>query len=148
MWVLAVVQEAKCLLERRTNQLDSYIAQKSKVEWVKNGEERSAAFFRGLQQNRKRSSIWSLQNAGGETVTDRELIAAEIVHFFRSLFGSEVVGRDPSFAELQGPVIEYDLHSVLSASCSDLEVWNALQSIGNVKSPGPNGFGIRFVKHC
>ena len=30
----------------------------------------------------------------------------------------------------------------------DDEVWNAVSGIGNIKSPGPDGFGILFFKHC
>lgn len=115
--------------------------------WIQLGDQNSKYFHRVIQQRRARNSICQLSLTNGDTSSNKEVISKEFLSHFTALLGSAYPRKafiDQSvFLE---KILSYEDHEPLCKEISDSEIKQALWSIKDGKSPGPDGYNSHFFK--
>ncbi|KAJ8423643.1 hypothetical protein Cgig2_006674 [Carnegiea gigantea] len=130
-------QEHKCR--------EHYIAilTSSKVEWVKFGDECTRTFFALAKQRKLATYIYPIKDDAGN------LVEGGLDHsFYKYLLGRQITLRVPIDKEIisMGAVLSTEQQLHMSKAFTDGDIRDALFSIPNTKSPGPDGYNSGFYK--
>lgn len=124
-----------------------FLVQKSKCNYLLNTD-RCNKFFHGLiKRNIKINSIAQLKLEDGSWTESTDQVVSAFQSFYSSLLGTKDQCEAPSPDVIVcGPVLNSELCEGLICAVSDEEILTALKSIGNDKSPGPDGYNSNFDK--
>ncbi|XP_060974305.1 uncharacterized protein LOC133039423 [Cannabis sativa] len=133
-------------LDEVENRLESIWKQKSRECWLKEGDKNSRFFHASIMVRRKRNHIWAIRLDNGDIIEDRE----SIVHYFRSNF--KVLFN--SSAQSDGEGVGDFVHNGISDAENDAlcfipladEIKKVVWALPPLKSPGPDGFPVKFFK--
>ncbi|XP_074290582.1 uncharacterized protein LOC141617299 [Silene latifolia] len=121
--------------------------QKSRVEFIRDGDRNTSYFQVSTLVRRWRNRINLLKNDEGVWVEDRDEIKSMVVDFYKRLYTDDT--RDGEDAD-----IPYDLFQEfnneqwegLSRYYSPAEIDNVVFNMGSLKAPGPDGFQALFYQ--
>ncbi|XP_038983681.1 uncharacterized protein LOC120111194 [Phoenix dactylifera] len=120
--------------------------QKSRIQWVREGDRNTSFFHRSTVIRRQRNTIRSLRDERGLWVDDDSAISHILLEFFRSRWtedsGSDVAGLLPR-AESQ---IGVAANALLVRPVTEGEVREAVWALGEDRAPGPDGFPPFFFR--
>ncbi|XP_062100567.1 uncharacterized protein LOC133806486 [Humulus lupulus] len=127
---------------------ESFIRQRSKITWLRFGDENSAYFHACLKQRRVANRITSFIDDLGQIHDNFEYVVSHFIHHFRSIMGSS----SSASTDIQqtcfvcGAILNLDQQLGLLKPFKKKDVKAALFHINCVKSPGPDGFSAGFYK--
>jgi hypothetical protein len=100
-------------------------------------------------ERRRRNRIGHLQKEDGGWVEEEEEKKGFIANHFLQLFRSNRIeeGYTQQLLEAMHPRITADMNAFLLREFTEEEVKNALDSIGDLKAPGPDGMPSVFYKN-
>ncbi|XP_062080429.1 uncharacterized protein LOC133785191 [Humulus lupulus] len=126
----------------------SYLYQKSKVDWLRFGDENSALFYADMKKRKALNRIVSFVDETGRVEVDYPKVISHFTQHFQSFLGgaSAATGLIESSVVLSSPILRIEDQSFLIKPFTYQEVKTAMFSIRAVKSPGPDGFGVGFYK--
>ncbi|XP_062094243.1 uncharacterized protein LOC133800304 [Humulus lupulus] len=126
----------------------SYLYQKSKVDWLRFGDENSAVFYASMKKRKALNRIVSFVDENGRVEVDYPKVIRHFTQHFQSFLGgaSAATGLVETSVVLSGPTLCIEDQSFLIKSFTYQEVKTAMFSIKVVKSPGPDRFGAGFYK--
>ena len=118
---------------------ESYFRQKSRINWIHEGDQNTSFFQKIVAARQNKSTIRALTDANGVQLTTFSQISNEAVSFFQNLLGA----RDSNVVNCQGSILEELLdfsisEEVAAVLCSPVtaeEIKNSMFSIGNEKAP-------------
>ena len=101
-----------------------------------------------IKQRKAMTCIYQLQDKQGQWVQGFDEVAGIITDFYTDLLGKQESHRCQmnSQALQYGHTLSIEQQIKLCQPFSDLEIKQALFSIPNCKSPGPDGFNSGFYK--
>lgn len=105
-------------------------------------------FYATMKTRQHHTQINSLTNDDGITINDRAGIEEEILYFFDNLMGKterQMDGIDITVLR-NGKQVSNSDNQFLTATVTEEEIKKALFSIGDLKSPGLDGYGAKFFK--
>uniref|UniRef100_A0A803NJ73 Uncharacterized protein n=1 Tax=Cannabis sativa TaxID=3483 RepID=A0A803NJ73_CANSA len=122
--------------------------QKSKVEWIKNGDSNTTVFHASIKNRRVTNRILSIEASNGEKVEEPEQVTQDFLVYYQCLLGTKMPGRLKVKHSViaEGPVLSESQAEFLLQEFFDSEVKNAVFSILGIKSPGLDGFGSYFFQ--
>ena len=128
----------------------SFYKQKSRISWIKEGDQNTRFFQKFVTANQHSSTIRALINTDGVKLTSFPQIANEAISFFQKLLGTvdnQVTGCPKHILEelLQSTLFLQEA-SNLCMPISFEEIKAAMFGIGNEKAPGPDGYSSYFFK--
>ncbi|XP_060959260.1 uncharacterized protein LOC133030510 [Cannabis sativa] len=128
--------------------LISFLQQKSKVNWIKNGDSNTSVFHSSIKDRTRKNRILSVVNAQGDRVDDQEKITEAFLDYYKELLGTSMIGRQRVKTSVmnEGPLITSTHAEALMTDFSKEEIKAAMFSIPGVKSPGPDGYGSYFFQ--
>uniref|UniRef100_A0A803PG06 Reverse transcriptase zinc-binding domain-containing protein n=1 Tax=Cannabis sativa TaxID=3483 RepID=A0A803PG06_CANSA len=128
--------------------LISFLQQKSKAIWIKNGDSNTSVFHSSIKDRSRQNRILSIVNAQGERVDEQEKITQAFLDYYKELLGTSMIGRKrvKNSVMKEGPLITPTQAATLMADFSNEEIKEAMFSIPGVKSPGPDGYGSYFFQ--
>lgn len=132
-------------LEKLEEQKDLYWKQRAHVNWLKGGDRNTKFYHAHASQRHRISRIRRLQAEDGTWVEEdglREFIAGQ----YKELFASHGVSRLHEVIDKVVPRVSDAMNDTLSAEFSEEEVKQALDGIGDLKAPGPDGMPAGFFK--
>ena len=124
----------------------SLIKQQSKAEWVGYGDDCSRFFMAKIKQRKAMTSIYQLKDKQGQWVRGFDEVADIMTDFYTDLLGRHDSQRchiDPQVTQY-GHTLSLEQQIKLCQSFKDNEIKQALFSIPDFKSPGPDGFNSGF----
>lgn len=137
------IQKRKRWLELEEQKV-GMMRQKAKLKWVVDGDENSKIFHAAIKFKERRNAIRGLNTNSGWTDNASE-IKNHIFEFFKDKFSTGKKGgpglRGDLFRKIAKKEAEF-----LERPFEEEEIWQAIKSCGNNKSPGPDGFTFGFVK--
>ena len=142
------VQQLKKLqaeLWEKANLYESTMRQKSRSKWIKEGDNNSMYFHKLINHSRRRNTLRGLM-IDDSWVEDPNLIKAEILQHFQSRFHESQLHR-PTLDGVSFNALTLIQRDILVEPFKEEEVRCAVWSCGNDKSPGPDGFNFKFIKH-
>ncbi|XP_062089750.1 uncharacterized protein LOC133796296 [Humulus lupulus] len=126
----------------------SFLAQRSKLTWLRKGDMNIAYFHACLKNRKEENRIATYITEQGRVVDNFSDVVSHFLNHFRSFMGS------PSSATKKinrqcvemGSKLSIDQQLQLLKPFSHKEIRDAIFSIPNIKSPSPDGFGSAFFK--
>jgi hypothetical protein len=120
--------------------------QKSRVLWLKEGDNNTKYFHKMANSNRPRNYMHRVEVDGIVHETDKE-IRDNVVSFYEDLYQEKESWR---------PLVDgLDFHSIGATESSHLErkfdrdeVFQVLKDLQGDKAPGPDGFSMAFFHKC
>ncbi|KAL6174610.1 hypothetical protein ACLB2K_051256 [Fragaria x ananassa] len=132
-------------------QEEVYWAQKAKANWLNLGD-RNTRFFQAQANIRKKiNHISKLQDSSGNWTTNEEDMATILVQDFKKRFHQDSptnVDDIHSFTSIIEPVINSADNTMLLQQVTEEEIFAAVNSIGALKAPGPDGIHASFYQNC
>ncbi|KAL9237146.1 hypothetical protein vseg_011732 [Gypsophila vaccaria] len=125
-----------------------YMQQKSKTEWIRNGDTNTSYFHGLLKGRRNYNQVLQIENQEGISVTNPKLIQDSFLKFYHDLLGtSKTTMRVSQIIIMQGPIWSSIHSQILLRPVSETEIKEVLFSIPNDKSPGHHGYTSKFFKN-
>lgn len=118
--------------------------QKSRVDWLKEGDRNTKFFHTSTLVRRMRNKIVMPQDENGRWVEDGAELKDMAIKFYSKLFKSEPVEGD--FITGAFPVLEEDILEELGKELLTEETKRALWEMRSYKAPGPDGYHAIFFK--
>eukprot|EP00253_Pinus_taeda_P033102 PITA_33102 len=135
----------------RSLQEETLWKQKSRVQWLKQGEKNSKFFHRSTLDYRNSNKILNLKNESGNTLHNHREISSLLTEHFKHISQESNIDRAEAINTLTQSipkVVIKDQNLALLKEISMEEVEEAVKSMPNDKAPGPDGFTINFYKAC
>ncbi|XP_062104132.1 uncharacterized protein LOC133815291 [Humulus lupulus] len=126
----------------------SFLTQRSKVTWLWQGDLNTAFFHAFLKKRKAENGIVSFITEEGQVVDNYTEVVSHFLGHFKTCLGSpsSASGRVNMQHVDLGPKLSVDQQMLLLKPFSKKEIKEALFSIPNTKSPGPDGYGSGFFK--
>ena len=129
---------------------ESYFKQKSRIKWLKEGDQNTKYFHGMMAARQKRNTISVLTDLEGHKLISYDQMSNEAVTFFQKLIGTvdeKVEGcPQPLLQELLGVSLPEEAIPELIRQVTPEEVKSSMFSIGSDKSPGLDGYTSHFFK--
>ena len=125
---------------------------RSKCRWVEKGEKATKCFFNLEKRNYNRKTINEIKLENDETTTDETQILSMIQTYYSNLYNSQATDAQDSlkiFTEsMEIPKLHDADRDVLDGPLTYEECKKSLlETFGNGKSPGEDGFTVEFYKY-
>lgn len=120
--------------------------QKSRIQWLQEGNQNSSYFFKCIK-GRSRHSINALQLENEFLISEKKQIKKEIVKYFKDILPKLNMdkGRLPLKDLLKYKVPNYIKEDMANEITND-NIKKTIFEMSNDKAPWPNGFGALFFK--
>ncbi|CAN1125969.1 LINE-1 reverse transcriptase homolog [Linum perenne] len=120
--------------------------QKSRSNWVSDGDRNTRLFHVATMKRRKHNKITGLRNELGVWVHDQASLRRLACEYFRELFTSS--SHEPVSLPAAFQVIPAAAATRLKQGFSSEEVRSSLKKMGPLKAPGKDGFHPVFFQKC
>ncbi|XP_010665730.1 uncharacterized protein LOC104882990 [Beta vulgaris subsp. vulgaris] len=126
----------------------SFLAQKSKMRWCKEGDGNTKLFHQSIRARRLQNTVYAIHDDQGNWKENLEEVNTAFLNYYKKLLRSELPNRVPvkEIVISKGPVLREDQVDFLNRPYTAEEVKRALFSIPGEKAPGPDGFGGYFFR--
>ncbi|GKB09556.1 zinc knuckle CX2CX4HX4C containing protein [Tanacetum coccineum] len=142
-------KEASCIVEFNQAILteERFLKQKAKIQWLKEGDSNSSYFHKVVKSRVSRNRIDVVTSSDG-TVFENDLVHDAFVKHYELFLGQ--VGETSEFCtdNLFKTCLNDQEALEMVRDVTDKEIKDALFSIGDDKSPGPDGFSAAFFKEA
>ncbi|XP_058784732.1 uncharacterized protein LOC131659577 [Vicia villosa] len=125
------------------------LKQRSKICWLKSGDENSSFFHASVKAKQDQRAMNRLEKDDGSVITSQVEIEKEVLDFYSQLMGNN---DDDLYcidleAMRQRPQLTNTQREILVKPISDEEIFSSLQGIDTSSAPGVDGFNSKFFKH-
>ncbi|CAM8888030.1 unnamed protein product [Rhodiola kirilowii] len=123
--------------------------QRSRVEWLNEGDLNTKFFHQRASHRRKKNSIQKIQGDDGEWITEEVSICDKAVRFYESLFKSDSHNESADWVEALSCInnrVSEEAVQNLNTPFTALEVQCAIFQLGSTKAPGLDGFSALFFQ--
>jgi exonuclease III len=144
-------QQTRQQLEERLKQEEILWRQKSRIQWLKEGEKNTKFFHRSMIHRRFINRITKLENAQGSTLLTHQDITQELTDYYQDLLSEPPVNRAEAIGRVTTNIltlITQEQNEALMTPISQAEVDQAIQELPTGKAPGPDGFTMDFFHSC
>lgn len=121
--------------------------EKAKARWIEDGDHNTHYFHVTTLIHRRYNQINYLLNSDHSWISDRHLIGGTFEAYFQRIFASVHPVCPNSLQDIMRPTITADMNTCLMRCPTGSDISQALFSMGNYKSPGPDGMTVAFYKH-
>jgi len=132
-------------LRRLEEKEEAMLKQKSRVEWIKNGDSNSKFFHSKLRWRRGRNDLVGIR-IDGSWCEDPISVKSQVKQFFGRRFEAPLECK----LRLDGvnfSTISECENAMLCGIFTEEEVLEAVSQCGSSKCPGPDGFNFLFIKN-
>ncbi|KAL0292061.1 UNVERIFIED_CONTAM: hypothetical protein Sradi_7004700 [Sesamum radiatum] len=128
---------------------ENMLHQRSKLQWLKHGDQNSKIFFRKVNSMRAKQRIFQISTPTGETLTDMKEVTGEFVSYFTTLLGGPRMQRNINLEFLRHHIkhsLTSDEADTICAPVTLAEIKDAAFDIAEDSAPGPDGYTAGFFK--
>lgn len=127
------------------NQEEKYWHQKSKLNWLTQGERNTRYFHVTATSRKRRNTVCALKNESGEWVEDPAALQTLVTEFYKKLYTGEPGACDTEYT-YHLPKLSQAKVDILNRPVTEVEIVHAVNQMGANKSPGPDGFSPIFFQ--
>jgi hypothetical protein len=120
--------------------------QRSRVEWLREGDRNTAFFHARASARRRTNKIDMLLREDGSRCETQGEIKGMIHNFYENLFTSEMCASSDAVLNAIPPKVTAKMNDDLCKPYTDEEIGAALFQMGPTKAPGPDGFPALFYQ--
>lgn len=146
----ARVQVLKGQLQEAYSEEELYWSQKSRVQWLKEGDKNTHFCHSSVKGKRKRNKLQNLKKIDGTWTNTEEEIGSEVSRYFRNLFESEDVEQSDAILDGIPHTICNHMNDQLTKQVTESEIREALFAMNPTKAPGPDGMTVfsKILENC
>eukprot|EP00253_Pinus_taeda_P031484 PITA_31484 len=136
-------------LEERRKQEEIMLRQKSRINWLREGERNTKFFHQAMIQNRQRNWIFSIKTAEGERVVEQEEIERVLVEYHKGILTETQDDRGEAIEQICKEIpklITAEQNKALMRAGTREEVEEVVMNKKKGKAPGPDGFTVEFYQ--
>ncbi|KAL0283634.1 UNVERIFIED_CONTAM: Retrovirus-related Pol polyprotein from type-2 retrotransposable element R2DM [Sesamum radiatum] len=125
------------------------LQQRSKMAWMKDGDQCSRLFFRKVAKRRSSKRVFQIMTPDGQTLINQPDVINEFVRYYQDLLGGRSRDRFIDLRHLRPwarHVLTEAEADALVVPVSPEEVKQAVFDIDESKAPGPDGYSAGFFK--
>ncbi|CAK8563338.1 unnamed protein product [Lathyrus sativus] len=124
------------------------LQQRAKTDWVKKGDGNNHYFYAAIKSRQHSNFLANLRNSDGKLIYKKSEIEEQVLNFYRNLMGKDVSSLDHIDVEAMrmGKQLNLDQRNYLIRNISEADITKALKGIGDLKTPGMDGYGAKFFK--
>jgi exonuclease III len=144
-------EKLQAQLEERRKQEEILWKQKSRVQWLKEGEKNTKFFHRAMMHRRHVNRITHLEDGQGNPVREHSKIEAELINYYQDLLTETKEDRTEAIQRITRhipPLVTSEQNAALTRPITQEEVDQAVKTMPPGKAPGPDGFTTDFFHHC
>ena len=122
-------------------------AQRSRQNWLRDGDQNTAFFHRKASQRRSRNTIKGVMDDGGVWKADEEEAKGIFLEYFQALFTTN--GENDEMQQVLAtvkPKVTTQMNADMGAPYTREEVIETLKQMHPTKAPGPDGMPALFYK--
>ncbi|PKI53937.1 hypothetical protein CRG98_025639 [Punica granatum] len=135
-----------------TDRQEKFLKQKSRVAWLKAGDQNTSFFHKTVKGKNARSTIRALFSGSGVKLERVQEIKDEAINYYQGLLGrkDDCIGgvSTSQLSSILKKKVPNSKLQMLMSPIAEEEIKTALFSMGNDKSPGTDGFTAFFYKHA
>ncbi|XP_062081089.1 uncharacterized protein LOC133785891 [Humulus lupulus] len=141
-------KEARERYEEARSNLISFLRQKAKLHWLKDGDENTSMFHASIRARRTTSRVYAIEDKEGCQVHEPHQITVAFLSFYEDLLGTAMAHRKSVMLGVikQGPLINETHKRLLQHLYTDEDVKNSTFAIPGNKLPGPDGYSSFFFQ--
>lgn len=140
----------EAVLKEKINKLeqqhDIYWKQRAHVNWLKEGDKNTSYFHAFASDRRRKNTIKRLRKEDGGWVEGQSNLKGLVHNYFSDLFTSSGPADNTNVTRYVLPKVDRQMNQILCAEYSREEVKSAIDDIGDLKAPGPDGMPALFYK--
>ena len=133
-------------LEKLEEQIDIYWRQRAHVKWLEQGDRNTTFFHAMCRERRRRNRIGRMKKEDGSWVEEEVENCRFISNFYESLFRSNGGRASQQLLNAVERKVTNEMNDFLMRPFTAEEVQAALDAIGDLKAPGPDGMPALFYK--
>eukprot|EP00253_Pinus_taeda_P028344 PITA_28344 len=136
-------------LEERRKQEEIMWRQKSRINWLHEGEMNTKCFHQVMIQNRQRNRIFSIKNAEGERVIEQGGIEKALVEYHKEILTEPQEARGEAIDHICKEIpklITMEQNKALMRAATMEEVEEVVMNMKKGKAPRPDGFTVEFYQ--
>jgi len=136
-------------LEERRKQEEILWKQKSRVQWLKEGEKYTKFFHKSLIQRRQHNRILSLKDANGNQIYQHTKMEALLVNHFKDMLRKPNFGREEVIHRITHQIpskVSREHNLALLREITLEEVEEVVKNLPKNKALGPDGFTAEFYQ--
>eukprot|EP00253_Pinus_taeda_P018458 PITA_18458 len=136
-------------LEERRKQEEILWKQKSRVQWLREGERNTKFFHKAMVQHRQRNKIFSIKNQEVQIVLQHEEIEKVLVNHFKNILREPQANKSDAIAKISKEipnVVTRDQNLALMRKITMEEVEDIVRNMKRNKAPGPDGYTVEFFQ--
>ncbi|XP_057982278.1 uncharacterized protein LOC131167491 [Malania oleifera] len=124
-----------------------FFAQIAKAKYLKECDKGTTFFHALMRRNVSRNYIVAVKKCNGAPIVSQQQVVEEFLGFYMELLGKEVPTKsiDPRTIS-RGKVLNDSQATQMTLPVLDEEIKSAVFNIGDMKSPGPDGYSACFFK--
>ena len=135
-------------MDNLSRQEESHWKQKSRIQWLKEGDANTKIFHQTTLQKRRRNQVVAIKENSGGWVENTARIRQIFDEYYIDLFTSSGNRDWGDVLECITPRVSMTMNDELNAPVSVEEIKAATVNMGSLKAPGPDGFqGIFYQAH-
>jgi len=137
--------------EELCKQEEIFWRQKSRVQWLKEGEKNTSFFDRSTMANRVHNRISVIKDERGSLHNSHAEIEKALVKHFQGIAKETRYNRENSIRNFTRKIprlVSSEDNFNLNKPVTEEEVGEVLKEMQNCKAPGPDGFNVDFFKAC
>jgi len=138
-------------LEERRKKEEILWKQKSRVQWLKEGEKNTKFFHRDMMHRHHINRITHLEDSQGNPVREHSKIKAELINYYQDLLTETKEDRTTTIQRVTRHIpslVTFEQNTALTRSITQEEVDQAIKTMPPGKAPDPDGFTTNFFHHC
>ncbi|KAL0299897.1 UNVERIFIED_CONTAM: hypothetical protein Scaly_3066600 [Sesamum calycinum] len=128
---------------------ENMLHQRSKLQWLKHGDQNSKVFFRKINAMRARQRIFQISTPAGEVLTDMKDVTDEFCFLLPDIVGRYKSPKDIDVNFLQSGLkycLTIEEADTICAPITLTEIKDAAFDIDEDSAPGPDGYTSGFFK--
>eukprot|EP00253_Pinus_taeda_P025657 PITA_25657 len=125
--------------------------QRSRVEWLKEGERKTTFFHRTTMAKKAHNTIFSIKGEEWHLLNSPKDIEAMLVQHFRGIAKETISDREHFIRDLRRHIptlLSREDNFNLNRPMTKEEVSKVLKKMWNGRASGPDGFNVDFFKAC
>ena len=120
--------------------------QKSRVEWLRNGERNTTFFHLSAVVRQWKNKVAAIRNDVGDWIIDKDQIKEYMASYISSLFSDDGIAVSTDIPVDVFPELPPQSWASLSKPFSHLEIEEVVKNLGALRAPGPDGFQALFFQ--
>eukprot|EP00253_Pinus_taeda_P007926 PITA_07926 len=136
-------------LEERRKQEEILWKQKSRINWLREGERNTRFFHQAMIQHRQRNRIFSIKNEAGEKIIEQEGIEQVLSDYHKGILSESLDDRGAEINQICKEIpkmITEEQNRGLMCTATLAEVEEVVMNMKKGKAPGPDGFTAEFYQ--